>query len=422
MSKLQGHQCDQTKMASSDELERAEAAVKAQLYGLSKEQLLHVADHLKIGERVAERQERHGLIKSINRYLDGEEVEAQDDQGLAILNNLQKYMDGLVTPVHTASTTTDTTDRKSPMTFDLNRATAVLAGREFKIYGQIGSPGQVDKLSFNSLARQIEDAQQKGHKEREIISAVTRSVSPGLPLRSYLEGRPAITLPQLRRVLRAHYKERDAIDLYQELAAACQQQKESAHEFFMRTMSLRQRVIFSSQEDQSPLKYDTELVQSTFMQSLKTGLTGSLKGEMRQYLQDPDISDEELLEKLSLVVSLEEKRAEKRGPKPRINTVSASEAEPKSPTAETDQIKQLSAGVQELTACVASLREAMQSPQSMPPRRQQEKGRRERGCPSCREKGAGDECRHCYKCGGDNHIARGCRSGNGPGLPQGDRK
>ena len=404
-------------MASTEELEKLEAAVKVKLYGLSKEQLVSVTDHLKIREGMGEK-ERHGLIRYINRYLDGEEVEKQDDRGLAILQGLREHMDELVTP----TSTTNTTDKKQEVTFDLNGATTVLARRELKIYGQIGSPGQVDKLSFNSLARQIEDAQQKGHKEREIISAVTRAVGPGIPLRSYLEGRPDITLPQLRRVLRAHYKERDAIDLYQELAAASQQHKESPHEFFMRAMSLRQRVIFSSQEDQSPLKYDTNLVQSTFIQSLKTGLTGSLKGEMRQYLQDPEISDEELLEKLSLVVSLEEKRAEKRGPKPRISAVSTSDEESKPKSSESDQMQQLAAGLQELTACVASLREAINQPQSATQKRQPEGKARERGCPPCREKGIGSECRHCFKCGSGNHIARGCRSENGSGLRLGDRK
>ena len=42
---------------------------------------------------------------------------------------------------------------------------------------------------------------------------------------------------------------------------------------------------------------------------------------MRQYLQDPDISDEDLLEKLNAVVSLEEKRSIKRVPKTKVSSI-----------------------------------------------------------------------------------------------------
>ena len=233
-----------------------------------------------------------------------------------------------------------------------------MSRRELKIYGQFGSPGQPEKLSFNSLVRQLEDALQKGYKPREVISAVTRAISPGSSLRSYLEGRADITLPQLRRVLRAHYKEKGAIDLYTELAAASQQPKESPHDFFMRAMSLRQKVIFASQEDQSPLKYDTHLVQSTFIQTLKTGLAGNLKDEMRQYLQQLNITDEELLEKLNPVVSLEDRRAQKRGPKVKVNTMTVKETEniPVTPDNQTKaDIQQLTENLRDLTACVASL-------------------------------------------------------------------
>ena len=60
--------------------------------------------------------------------------------------------------------------------------------RELKIIGQIGEPRQKDKLSFVSLARQIEDALQKGYKPLEVVDTVVRSINPGMGLRSYLEG------------------------------------------------------------------------------------------------------------------------------------------------------------------------------------------------------------------------------------------
>lgn len=44
----------------------------------------------------------------------------------------------------------------------------------------------------------------------EIVEAVMCTVSPGLKLRSYLEGKTDLTLAMLRQILRAQYAEKDA--------------------------------------------------------------------------------------------------------------------------------------------------------------------------------------------------------------------
>lgn len=59
--------------------------------------------------------------------------------------------------------------------------------KDFKILGQIGEPGQKDRLTFSSLARQTESGLTKGYSETDIIDAVIRAITPGLQLRSYLE-------------------------------------------------------------------------------------------------------------------------------------------------------------------------------------------------------------------------------------------
>ena len=69
--------------------------------------------------------------------------------------------------------------------------------------GQIGEPGQKDKLSFVSLVRQIEGTLQKGCKP---LDAVVRAINPGMRLRSYLESMNDLTLPWLRSILRSHYE------------------------------------------------------------------------------------------------------------------------------------------------------------------------------------------------------------------------
>ncbi|KAJ7997565.1 hypothetical protein DPEC_G00230320 [Dallia pectoralis] len=61
--------------------------------------------------------------------------------------------------------------------------------KDFKISGLIGDPGQKDRLSFSSLARQIESGLNKDYSEQEIVDSVIRAITPGLQLRSYLEER-----------------------------------------------------------------------------------------------------------------------------------------------------------------------------------------------------------------------------------------
>ena len=75
--------------------------------------------------------------------------------------------------------------------------------RDLKIRGQIGTSGEENKLSFISLVRQIEAALAKGYPEGEVVEAVIRAICPGMPLRSYLESTPELTLSRLRQILRA---------------------------------------------------------------------------------------------------------------------------------------------------------------------------------------------------------------------------
>lgn len=103
--------------------------------------------------------------------------------------------------------------------------------REFRISGQIGEAGQKDKLSYTSLMNQIETGQRKGHSEAEIIEAVIRAVSPGLPLRDLLEIKRNLTLATLKTILRGHYKVDSSSDLLHRLMTLSQDPKESAQNF-----------------------------------------------------------------------------------------------------------------------------------------------------------------------------------------------
>ena len=100
--------------------------------------------------------------------------------------------------------------------------------RQFKINGQIGEPDQKDKISFSSLARQIQIGLTQGYVESEIVDGVIRVMTHGLVLRSYLETYKDLTLDRLKRILRSHYGVKNTPELsHQTLASLGQSQKES---------------------------------------------------------------------------------------------------------------------------------------------------------------------------------------------------
>ena len=108
--------------------------------------------------------------------------------------------------------------------------------REFKISGQIGEPGQVDKLTFVSLTHQIDSGIKRGYKETEIVDAVIRAISLHSSLRSYVETLKDLSLPKLRKILRVHYREKSAPELYQNLATIFQEPKETPQQFLLHSL------------------------------------------------------------------------------------------------------------------------------------------------------------------------------------------
>lgn len=61
-------------------------------------------------------------------------------------------------------------------------------------------------MSYPSLIRQMEVGLEKGHSEAEIVEAVVRAVTPGLPLRDMLEIKRGLMLQSLYTILKGHYK------------------------------------------------------------------------------------------------------------------------------------------------------------------------------------------------------------------------
>ena len=330
--------------------------------------------------------------------------------------------------------------------------------RELKIIGQIGEPGQKDKLSFVSLVRQMEGALQKGYKPQEVVDAVVRAINPGMRLRSHLEGLSDLTLPRLRRILRSHYQEKSTTDLYRQLSTLVQEPQENPQSFLIRALDTRQKTLFASQEVDAQLKYDPKLVQGMFLHAVDTGLQDeAIRTRLRPILERPDVQDEDLIQQMNVVVSEETERKSKLGStprqkNPRVNEVQASQGEGgaaqqgataqkmNSSGKDSPKEEQFMAVLQAVRSELAILKESVERNQSdeerftsAPPVNQnQQSYQGPMGCPSCQKERKGELCDHCHVCGSSDHWACGCRKrcsrgekscqGNRWGLQPKDRK
>ncbi len=402
------------------ELEKLNLKVRGSLFSLDLAQLKDVCKVVKITEQDIEGKGKMAVIQLVMSALDNEEK--SEDGGLATLGAVEDMITLLTTDDPSSSTTSPTKELQ-----DAIKLTAALNRKEFKIHGQIGKPGQNEKLSYHSLIRQIEEGIEKKYTEREVVAAVITATSHGMPLRLYLESRKDLTLPKLRRLLRGHYREKDALTAYQELTSASQHSKETPQDFVMRVMNIRQLLEFASQEESSPLSYDISTIRSTFIQTLNTGLEEQVRVEMKGLLEAVEIpDDEDILEAVNAAVSLDEKRSLKRTRlRPKVSEVQVT-----SKTPEPDMLEQLMTGMNELRCTVSALQNAMTQPkESSPPRPRGNGNQRStsaRGCEKCRKDGIGQSCTHCYKCGSNEHYARGCKlsrkQGNGSRASRGDRE
>ncbi len=434
---------------------------------LSLDELLALCEHLKIKKDLTDGKTKLAIVKIIRNTMENDVAELKEQGNISdYLDRFDKFVADLsmdksneenaeqpnkVESVNVLSSESTNGELKeiskdqpgkehsvSTNIFDLNNLTR----RDFKIIGQIGDPGQNDKLLYQSLVSQVQNALKKGYTELEIVVAVVRAVQAGLPLRAYLESIPDLTLAKLRKILRCHFREKTATELYQVLANLTQQQKEDPQSFLIRALTVRQQICFASKEADSQIKYDDTLVQGLFLHTVETGLLDdTIRSKIRPTLQNPKASDEDLLEAMGRAMAEEQERGKKlcRG---RAKVASVSQDE-KAVTAEKE--KESKSQQDHVWAALKSVQSQLESVQSQmstlqttvnqgrsnggnpgeaynykkPPKQPSN-----RSCSNCAQ--TGSYCNHCYLCGGINHFARDCHSrsnqGNGRWLLPRDRK
>ena len=107
-------------------------------------------------------------------------------------------------------------------------------------------------------------------------------------------------------MLKAHYKQKTAAELYQDLTVTCQGPKETVEDFLIRVLELRQQVLFTSRVMEDGIKYSADLVQAVFLRTLEIGFNNEVvRAKLRPLLKNPAATDEELIKQTSHAVSEE---------------------------------------------------------------------------------------------------------------------
>ncbi|KAK7503303.1 hypothetical protein BaRGS_00005568 [Batillaria attramentaria] len=115
--------------------------------------------------------------------------------------------------------------------------------KELRIEGVLD--GKNTGLSFVSLMRQIEVAQKRGYPEREIIDAVIAAIPTGHHLKRFLEV-SNFDIEATREILRRHLRQPSATELFAQLSQSVQPPDDSASDFVLRLLDLRERTKLSS--------------------------------------------------------------------------------------------------------------------------------------------------------------------------------
>ena len=287
--------------------------------------------------------------------------------------------------------------------------------KELKFSGKIGDLENKNTMSYTSLCYQMQNARTIGYSNKEIINAVIKCINPSLELRAYLEGRTNLTYKSFITTLRSHYKEQDATSLFTTLSTTKQSGTETAQEFTMRLMTLKQKILFVSQEESSG--YSQELIQERFLHTMLTGLKNdSVRTELRPLLKDRTTSDDELLESLTKAVADETEHQEKfnRVANKKSVTVSSIEQTQEKEKKENPIMKELNELKSQVMALTLSCQDLAADRDRNKGRHlgKQSDGKQNRKyrnrCDNCIKNGS-QSCDHCFICQSSDHFSRGCK-------------
>ena len=287
---------------------------------------------------------------------------------------------------------TDATGKKSLYDWGVMDKTSLLR-REFRVKGQIGEVGQKDKLSYISLMHQISEADQQGYDDDEIVSGVIRAMTPNLTLRNVLEASSNLTRKRLLSFLEAHYGEQNTADLWSKLSSLSQCPDESSYSFVLRCVELKQKILLSSQR--ASIKFEKPLLSQLLHQTLIRGLGSTYVVQEIKHLLNEGVSDEELIIAVTKASTVEQERTLLQSKTKNLVKVNQIQK------GETHDEDQLASVVKALSQQVAILQKDINEMKNASIKVPY-------GKPKCKFCGYSN-CRHCFKCGKEDHISRYCR-------------
>ena len=301
-----------------DEIEALELQFETKMLACSVKTLRKLADGLRLDEGLWKGKRKNLVIKMIRKEGDvGDDVERKDllVKHTSVLDLIIKEEEKDKMPLKEGSDSESESVLMSTPTFGRREllGTASIFRKDFRIIGQIGEPHQKDKLTFISLTRQVEEAVRKKYPEQEIIAGILKAIVPR-SLRSYLELMQDLSLPKLCQVLRIHYREKSATELYQELIEMRQEKDEEASQFLIRALDVWEKIVFTAKEDEGSVRYTKETVQGLFLKTIESGLDQEVASRARTVLLKGNVSDVELISEINLAEESVKLRKQKQGP------------------------------------------------------------------------------------------------------------
>ena len=402
--------------------------VSKELYNLTADQLGSVAENLGIHKAELTGKTRRNKIQIVQKTFS--EIEEDEDKTVeekkdllhGILEScklLQKEKEGVKESVegvkksdegvkkgddgHPPKVKLDDYPGKTDFTLtELGLSNASILRKDFRIRGQIGESGQKDKLGWVSLKHQIKEAQLSGYSDKEIINGVINAMTPNLRLRNVLETSKELSLSRLTHFLEAHYGKQSAPDLCSRLTNMAQHPGEEVYDFVMRCIEVCQNLLLAS-ENSTEISYDPKLVYNLFIRTLEIGIRSQyVLSEIKDILRSNDVSDEILLSAITKAAAAERDRRTLSLKKVNVSEIG---------TVVRDGETELLSSVKALKDQVGELKKEIQE-MKITSKGNGWRPRRRSVCEGCVAKKV-DFCSHCFKCGGEDHLARECKRKSG---------
>ena len=154
--------------------------------------------------------------------------------------------------------------------------------KDFVINGKVGEKDSEKDVGYLGIVRQMKEGAEKGYSDTEIVAAVLRVIIPK-SLKTYLGVITDLNTTKLAQILRIHYQEKSATELYQELITMRQNSNEEAIAFVIRAFETREKILVASKEE-GEVPYDKMQVQKICVSTIESGINKDIAVIIRPYL------------------------------------------------------------------------------------------------------------------------------------------